>query len=267
MTNILIPMAGAGSRFKEAGYNISKPVIPLTYRKTGKKFPMVVAAAKDLLLQGSNPNIIFIDRDFHKNEGVETEIKKHIPHSQFITLDHLTDGQASTCLLAKNYINNSEELFIGACDCGMLIDEEVFNKTKTECDAIIFTYRNHDLVLEKPEAHGWVKVEENSKTVAGMSVKIPISDNPLNDQAVTGNFWFKHGSDFIKSTEKMIAENNRINNEFYVDQAMQHAIELGLKVQVFEVTKYFCWGTPKDYENYEKTLKYWLEFSHKEDWV
>ena len=264
---ILIPMAGAGSRFQKSNYKKHKPVIQVTSRKTGLKIPMVVAATNDIPDSGNKDStIIYIDRDFHKKDGVEKEIKKYYPRAHFITIDHLTQGQASTCLLAKNYINNDEELLIAACDNGMEFDEKKFKKVKKECDGLIFTFRNNVSVEAKPESYGWVKTNNIGEAI-DMSVKKPISNSPINDHAVVGAFWFKKGSNFVRSSQKMIKENDRVNNEFYIDQAMKHCIELDLKIKVFEIDKYICWGTPTDYENYENTIKYWQEFYKNEVWV
>ncbi|MFL5728351.1 MAG: hypothetical protein ACJ75J_02585, partial [Cytophagaceae bacterium] len=79
---------------------------------------------------------------------------------------------------------------------------------------------------------------------------------PMNDHAVVGTFWFKKSSYFVKAAEKMIAENRRINNEFYVDELMKDTLDLGLKTGVFEIDSYICWGTPDDY----RTYNYWKSF-------
>lgn len=264
---IIIPMAGAGSRFKIGGYLNHKPIIPITDRKTGIKIPMVVAATNDIPeSKNKKTQIIYIDRSFHKKDGVEEEIKKYYRNAKFITIDNLSEGQASTCLLAKKYINNDKELLIAACDNGMEFNKDKFQETKKNCDALIFTFRNNHSVEKNPEVYGWVKIK-NKIDVFDMSVKAPISNNPKQDHAVVGAFWFNKGSYFVKASEKMIKENDRINNEFYVDQAMKYLLDLGLKVKVFEIEKYICWGTPKDYENYENTIKYWQEFYKNEDWI
>ena len=107
---ILIPMAGAGKRFSDEGYKLSKPVIPTIDRRTGKEYPMVVCATLDLPgLKGDGSNLIYVDRDFHKKDGVEDKIKEFFPKASFITVDKLTEGQACTCLLAKEKINNNEQ--------------------------------------------------------------------------------------------------------------------------------------------------------------
>lgn len=258
--NILIPMAGEGNRFKEEGYTIPKPLIPTYDRKSKKEYPMVVCAANNLPgAEDKNNKIIFVDRFFHKEQGVEDIIKSYWNNAKFITLDKLTEGQASTCLMAKDDINNDEELLIGPCDCGINIDINKFNELKKTCDCIVFTFTGNDSVEENPNAYGWMETDDDGN-ITFASVKKAISKTPISDPAVTAVFWFKRGKDFVKAAENMIAENKRINNEFYVDEVVNFILKLNLKAKIFNVEKYFCWGTPKDYEDYEKTVKYWEDF-------
>lgn len=260
--NIIIPMAGAGQRFADKGYKISKPAIPTIDRRSGAEIPMVVCAAKDLpgVLSGGS-NITYIDRTFHKEDGVESAIKEYYPYASFITVDKLTEGQACTCLLAKEKINNSVPLLIAGCDNGMVIDLDKFTEMTEKCDVLAFTYRHNQAVLMKPNAYGWMIVDEDTCKIVGVSIKKAISDNPMEDHAIVATFWFRHGSDFVRAAEKMIAENDRINNEFYVDEVMKHCIELGMDARVFEIERYIGWGTPKDYEEYQTTIKYWKKFT------
>lgn len=261
--NILIPMAGEGQRFVNAGYKIHKPVIPIVNRKTGQTMPMVCAAVSDLpYINKPNTNLIFVDRDFHKNGGVEEQIREYFPKAQFITTDRLTEGQACTCLLAKKYINNKNELLISACDNGLEMDLAEFEKLKRECDVIVFTNKSRRTVAN-PNAYGWMKVDEQNN-ITGVSVKRAISGNPEKDNAVIATFWFREGSIFVKAAEKMICEDDRINNEFYADEVIEHALQLGYRIKAFPVEQFLCWGTPEDYEAYNQTLKYWNSFYHSQ---
>lgn len=257
--NIIIPMAGAGSRFTKAGYKTHKPAILTTDIKTGEKLPMVILAAKALPCIDNAKKLLFIDRDIHKTDGVEEKIIQFFPKAKFITINYLTEGQASTCLLAKDDIDNKEELLIAGCDNGMVYDINKFNEIKKTCNAIVFTYRNNESVLANPSAYGWCVVDADDNIIK-MSVKKQISNNPINDHAVVATFWYEHGHDFVRSAKKMITENDRVNGEFYIDQVIEHSIALGLKVKVFEIDRYICWGTPEDYENYEKCISYWKNF-------
>lgn len=265
--NIIIPMAGAGQRFADAGYRVHKPALPTIDRRTGKEYPMVVCATKDLPGVDSNGgNLTYIDRTFHKADLVEQEILKSYPQAQFISTENLTEGQACTCLLAKEKINQEEPLLIAGCDNGMDFEEDKFRDLTKICDVIVFTYRHHDAVLANPNAYGWVEADQNGK-ITGLSIKKALSDTPMEDHAIVATFWFRHGSDFVKAAEKMIKENDRINNEFYVDEVIKHALELGLDARVFEINRYLGWGTPKDYETYMATIQYWKEFITSADFL
>jgi dTDP-glucose pyrophosphorylase len=265
---ILIPMAGEGRRFIQEGYSLHKPVIPTTDWRTGEKVPMVVAATKDLPgLNDPQTGVIYVDRDFHKRDGVHEMIQSEIPCASFITLDHLTEGQACTCLHARDDIYSDDELLIAGCDNGMVFDLAKFNAMKSKADMLVFTYRHHELILENPDAYGWVKVENDGINAIDVSVKKAISNFPMNDHAIVSTFWFKHGCDFVEASDTMIQKNDRINGEFYVDQVIKYALKMDLRVHVFEIQKYLGWGTPIDYENYEKTWAYWSEFVDQEEIV
>lgn len=265
MMNILIPMAGEGKRFVDEGYKVHKPAIPTIDRFSGDTFPMVICATHDLpgvLSNGSN--VTYIDRTFHRIDGVEAVIKNYYSHAKFITLDHLTEGQACTCLMAKNIINNDDELLIAGCDNGMDIDIEKFNMAKLDVDCLVFTYRNHPAVLNNPNAYGWVQVDSEGN-ITSLSIKKSISEKPMNDHAIVATFWFKKGKYFVEAAEEMIRENDRINGEYYVDQVIKYILKMGYKAKVFEIDKYVGWGTPKDYENYMSTIAYWKEFVLQDD--
>jgi len=255
--NIIMPMAGAGQRFADAGYKIHKPAIPTIDYRTGRKLPMVVCAVMDLPgVEKSGKNVTYIDRTFHKASGVEDIIKEHYPKADFITVEKLTQGQACTCLLAKDKINNNEELLIAGCDNGMTMDFQEFDRLRKTCDVLVFTYRHNEAVKENPNAYGWIKTDREGR-VTGVSVKKAISDTPEEDHAVVATFWFKRGAIFVEAAEKMIAENDRINNEFYVDEVIKHTLELGYDTRVFEIDRYIGWGTPEDYEEYMAAFAYW----------
>lgn len=262
--NILIPMAGAGSRFTQEGYTQHKPVIPTTLRRTGKKAPMVVAAAEDLpvSLQSDTNQLTFVVRDFHGTDGVTKTISAYYPRAQYITVDRLTEGQASTCLLAREQIDNDTPLMIAACDNGMDLNPDKFELAASDADALIFTFRQNESVCAKPQAYGWVRTEGSQ--AVGVSIKTPLSETPMEDHAIVGTFWFRHGHDFVAAADAMIAANDRINDEFYVDQVFKYLIDAGLNVRVIEIDRYLCWGTPTDYEVYENTIQYWKDFLTEE---
>ncbi len=162
---ILVPMAGAGKRFADEGYALPKPFIPTTYRNDGEKYPMAVYAVRDLP-HSDTEDIIFISRAEFEQKGYNDELRRFFPNAEIINVDRITEGQACTCLLAKELINNSRPLLIGGCDNGMAYDPDKFETMSANADVLVFTYRHNDCVLQNPCAYGWVKTdgEDNAQT-------------------------------------------------------------------------------------------------------
>jgi bifunctional N-acetylglucosamine-1-phosphate-uridyltransferase/glucosamine-1-phosphate-acetyltransferase GlmU-like protein len=187
-------------------------------------------------------------------------LKEEFPSSKIIAIDEVTEGQAITCSLGLKNVDINSSLLIAATDNGMIYDKEKYqNLIEDEnVDAIIFTFRHHISSKINPEMYGWVNTDDDNNAV-GISVKIPISDDPYNDHAIVGTFYLKKVEYFNKALINLIDKNIRVNGEFYVDSLMGELIELDLNVKIFEIDDYICWGTPNDYE----TFVYWQSFFHK----
>ena len=244
----LIPMAGDGSRFIRGGYKTPKPLIDVD------GLPMVIRAAKSL---PKADKYIFVCRESHiANTNIENIIYSHFSNSKIIKINELTEGQAITCMLAKDHIPGDSILTIGASDNDMIYDEKYFSQILQNNDlgGCIWTFRNNQSVLQNPNMYGWVNV--TNKQATSISCKKPISNNPINDHAIVGAFTFKKAQYFFDAVKKMTEENHRINNEFYVDVAVDFVLKNKIKLSVIEVDQYVCWGTPKDYETYIYWLKY-----------
>ena len=251
----LIPLAGHGSRFVEAGYNNPKPLISVS----GK--PMIIQAAKSL---PSTKDYIFVTlREHLETYNLQKILEQDYPEAKIISIDEVTEGQAITCSLGLINVNPESSLLIAATDNGMIYNKQEYQKLveSEDVDAIIFTFRGHVSSKNNPEMYGWVNVD-NTNNAIGVSVKIPISEKPSNDHAIVGTFWFKKVDYFNRALERLIDKNIRVNNEYYVDSLIGELINMDLNVKVFEVDDYICWGTPDDYE----TFVYWQSFFHKSSW-
>jgi dTDP-glucose pyrophosphorylase len=238
----LIPMAGAGQRFLDAGYTVPKPLIPVD------GVPMVVRAA------GALPDAdhwVFVCRAEHvRDAAIDRELERHFSPATVLTVDRLTEGQASTALLAASVLRPDDRLTIGACDNGMTYDGAALQRLWADgADAIIWTFRGNPTVLQNPRMYGWVATDAHGH-VTGVSCKKPISADPIHDHAVVGTFAFRRVSDFVRATQRTIALDRRVNGEFYIDVVMDQAVADGLEVRVLEVERYVCWGTPHDLESF-----------------
>ena len=245
----LIPMAGVGARFARDKFTDPKPLIDVGGE------PMIIRATKNLPDAG---RWVFICRKEHLEEyALQKTLKNTYRGCTIVAIDYLTEGQASTCLVAEQHIDKDNSLLISACDNGMLYNEDLLDELirDSSIDALIFTFRNNVTATRNPQMYGWVKVDKHGR-VEQVSVKVPISSDPAGDHAVVGTFWFRRGKYFTDAAREMIKSNTRINNEFYVDECVNNAVAAGLNVRVFEVDKYICWGTPQDLATYN----YWREY-------
>lgn len=261
---ILIPMGGKGTRFANAGYKLNKACIPTTDRHSGKKLPMVICAMKDIPeIDDPRHKIVCVDRDFHETDGTEKMIREFFPNTVFIH-DHVMLDQAYGCFLAREFLQNDAELFIGACDNGLVYNKNAFDQAKKEADVLMLSHTNDTNIEQNPKAHSYAKLKKpNCKDLASIALKQTVSENFMQDHATTGTFWFKHAHVFLKHLEEMIWKKDMLGGKYYVDKVLQYCIEAGLKVQYFDV-RYLCWGTPADYELYEQTLTYYTGYSKKE---
>ncbi|WP_171267867.1 NTP transferase domain-containing protein [Oceanidesulfovibrio marinus] len=251
----LIPLAGLGSRFSREGYETPKPLIPVSGR------PMVVQAAASLPPAERHT---FVCRSEHLAEHpLDQALRGAFPDTRIVSLDEVTEGQAITCRLGLREEDFDAPLLIGACDNGMLIDAEAYAVLRADAkvDAIAFSFRGNPTSDRNPHMYGWLDVDAD-ETVLRVSVKEPISDTPLKDHAIVGAFYFRTAGIFLEGLDKLVADNVRINNEFYVDSILQMLVDLDHTVKVFEIDHYVCWGTPDDLRTYE----YWQSFFHKCPW-
>lgn len=245
----LIPMAGAGQRFVDAGYSLPKPLIDVAGQ------PMIARAARSL---PPADLWIFVCRTGHiRSAKIDEILQRHFPPAIVIPVDHLTEGQACTCLLARNELRPDDILTIGACDNAMIWDAAAFDLAMSDPanDFLVWTFRNNPAVMQDPRMYGWVRTGTDG-ACAGVSVKIPISDKPMRDHAVIGSFTFRKAGLFLDACDRMIDANARVRNEFYVDQAVNFAMDLGARGRPFEVERYICWGTPRDLETHD----YWRAY-------
>lgn len=236
--NILIPMAGAGSRFKDAGYTFPKPLIDVE----GK--PMIQVVVENLNMDA---NYIFVVQKEHRNEyNLDTLLNLIQPNCKIVEVDGLTEGAACTALLAKEYINNDNPLFFANSDQFVEWDstEFMYKMNETNADGGIVSFR-----ATHPK-WSFAKVDEK-----GIVTEVA-EKNPISDIATVGYYYWKKGSDFVKYAEQMIDRDIRVNNEFYVCPVFNQAIEDGKQIRTFDIPKMWGLGTPED-------LKYYLENYNK----
>ncbi len=240
---LVVPMAGLGRRFSDAGYTLPKPLIPVA------GLPMVVRAVHDL---PAADRIVFVCHPEHvQRHRIDRTLAGYFPGCKVVVTPGLTDGQACSVRLAAEYLDPERPVLVAACDNAHLFDRARFARLtgKTDIDALVWTYRGDPRVLVRPDWYGWVRVDSGGR-VLEVSVKRPISATPLHDHVVSGCFWFRTAGRMLQGIDRLVAANARINNEFYLDSVANVMVAGGQAVTAFEVDKYIGWGTPEDLEDY-----------------
>lgn len=241
----LIPAAGAGARFARAGYALPKPLIPVDGA------PMIRRAMQALPPQ--ERWVVVCQKEHVDKFGLDQVIKKDVPGAVVVTVEGVTEGQAMTCMKARPFLDPAEPVLVGACDAAPRWDPKKLEALIRDRhpDAVVFTFRHDPRLVEKPASFGWVQVDARNQAQR-ISVKVPISQDPFNDHAIVGYFYFRTAQTLWDAIERMVKKGHRTNQEFYLDGCAQGMIEHGQRVLVFEVEEFIGWGTPEELEAYGK---------------
>lgn len=256
MGGLVMPMAGLGQRFQNEGYHLTKPLILVSGR------PMVAQATHDLPPAKQQAFVLRSDMPGHAD--ITAELKSIYPNAVIESIPTVTEGQACTALIGLEALERRQKpmpgpITFGACDNGALYDAQAFEQLvrNPEVDVIVWGARGHTNAVRRPAMFGWIDAAQDGR-IRGISVKTPLA-SPSTDPIVLGTFTFRRAADFRASVERLIGRNGRINNEFYIDSAINDAIELGLRCHLFEVDSFLSWGTPDDL----RTFEYWQSCFHK----
>lgn len=235
--NVLIPMAGAGSRFAAAGYTFPKPLIEVN----GK--PMIQVVVENL---GLDANYHFVVQKEHRSKyGLDAMLKLIAPGCKIIEVDGMTEGAACTALLAREFIDTKDPLFFANSDqwVDWNVMEFMYAMNEKDADGGIVTFE-----ATHPK-WSFAKVDEEGKVVE------VAEKNPISNLATVGYYYWKHGSDFCKYADQMIDKNIRVNNEFYVCPVFNQAIEDGKVIRTHNASAMWGLGTPEDLEYFIQNHK------------
>jgi len=238
--NIVLPMAGNGSRFKENGYTDSKPFIDVLGS------PMVKQVIDNLQIEFNTKFhfiIICLKSDYVKYD-IEKYFKKTYPKSdiKIIVLDKVTRGAAETVLTAAEFIDNDNPLLT-------LNSDQMIDYNVDKCYSELNQY-DAGMLCFRGNGPKWSYAElDDNKNVIKVAEKVQISDI-----ATAGYYFWKKGSDFVKYANKMILSNDTTNNEFYIAPVYNYAIQDNKKVGISMIDRIYQLGTPEDLSDSLKKL-------------
>jgi dTDP-glucose pyrophosphorylase len=235
--NIIIPMAGHGSRFAQAGYEKPKPFIDVA------GIPMIEQVLKNMDYPGAQ--FYLIGRKEHLQK--EAELVNYLTekyNATFVSIDHVTEGTACTVLFTKEFIDNETPLLIANSD--QLVDIEIANfiddNFNRGLNGSILCFDDEEL---NPK---W----SFAKTANNGLVTLVKEKEAISKHATVGVYLFSKGSSFVNAAIEMIIKNDRVNNEFYTCPAYNYAIAKGEKIGIYSIlqNQMHGLGTPEDLQKY-----------------
>lgn len=240
--NIVIPMAGKGTRFAEAGYAFPKPLIDI------KGKAMIEVVVNNLRPTVPHRFIFICQREHYEKYDLHNVLKNATNnHFEVVLVQGVTEGAACTVMLAAQYINNNSEMLIANSDqyIEVSIDDFIVSAREKKSDGLIMTFK-----ASHPK---W----SYARTASGGKVLEVAEKKVISDQATVGVYYYKKGSDFMKAAESMIHKNIRHNNEFYVCPVYNDLILEDKDVYVYEIEdkKMHGLGTPEDLQMFLKKIE------------
>ena len=228
--NVVVPMGGRGKRFSTQGYQLPKPLIDV------KGHPMIKWVIDSLKVDA---NFIFIVNQEHIDQyRIDYLLRSFVPDCQIVIDNPVLQGPATSVLVAKDLINNNKHLFIANCDQYLEYDSSHFfyQNIVKQHDASIITFKEQEgsnkWSFVRLDKHGLVDQIKEKQVISNL--------------ASTGHYYFDKGSDFVKYAEQMIADNVRVNNEFYVSGVYDFMLKDNKKVSNYTVDSFAGLGTPTD---------------------
>lgn len=226
-------MAGNGSRFKQQGYDLPKPLIDVNGH------PMIKMVIENINLDG---NYIFIVQKEHCEKYNLKKYLKSLVDCDIIISDGLTEGAACSVLLADEFLYENCPLLI--CDSDSLLDwdSKLLIDKSAKYDGAVVTFESQDSSFSYAKCDGDKVLEIAEKKV-------------ISKHAICGRYFWSQCSDFLNYAKWMIQKNYRINNEFYVAPVYNYAIEDGKSILKFEADNFYNLGTPEGLKTYLKLPK------------
>jgi len=240
MLTIVIPMAGRGSRFAEAGYELPKPLLPI------HGIPMIEAVVRNLAPSEPARFVFICQREHLASFGFEAGLRQAAPGCTIVAIDGVTEGAACTVLLAEAAIDPDDVLVIANSDQWVdhTMDAHLGVMRADDLDGLIMT-----MTADDPK-WSFVSLDERN-LVTTVVEKVVISD-----EATVGIYAFARGGEFIRAAKAMIAADERVNGEFYVAPVYNQLIAEGARIGIDNVGSegdgMYGLGIPADYEGFLK---------------
>lgn len=240
---IVIPMAGLSERFERAGYRRHKALLEVVGRP-------IIAHVLDLF--PGETDVIFVGNEQQLAEGTELRetVERICPTGRVRCIPAHREGPVTTVLGAADVIDPGRPVVVNYCDFGALWDYRDFVAftRETGCAGAIPAYRGFH-----PHSLGstyYAYLREKDGWVQDIQEKQPFTDQPLQEYASSGTYYFESGELLLSAFAEAQDRALQVNGEHYVSLVYKVLLERQLPVAVYEVPYFMQWGTPDDYEDF-----------------
>ncbi len=234
--NVVLPAAGDGQRFRDAGYRRPKPFIEINNKS------MIENVIDNLKMSGAEYTLLL--RRAHIESNQEAVEKLSTKGCSIVSVDELTEGAACTVLLAREYYDSDQPLLIANTDqlVNFRLEEFYEDCVARDLDGSILVFED----LSRNPKWSFARVNETGQVVEVAEKR------PISDLATVGIYLFRRGSDFIQAALEMIDSNDRLNNEFYTCPVYNYLINKGARIGIYQVSSddMMGLGTPEDLKKY-----------------
>jgi NDP-sugar pyrophosphorylase family protein len=234
MLNIVLPIAGRGSRFVNAGFEVPKPLIPI------HGIPMLQWVVANLRPEQPHRFIFMALLEHLEHSEMAAFIERIAPGGIVIPVNAVTEGAACTVLLARDHIDSDDPLMIANTDqyVDLPIDDYLDAFDASTLDGFIMTFTASD------PKWSYARLGSDRRVLEVVEKKV------VSHDATVGVYNYRRGSDFVRAADEMIRKGLRVNGEFYVAPTYNQIIEHGGAVGVFCIdrlgTGMHGLGTPED---------------------
>lgn len=235
--HIIMPMAGEGSRFVNAGWTTPKPLIELNDK------PLFIWAIDSVKINNVPIKYSFIVRQEHIDRyNIDNVIKSYIPEANIFVVEKTTRGAVETCLIAEPAIDDNDGVIVIDCDLSFKSAQfENSIKTALSCD-------NIDGVLvsfnSNSPKYSYAEIDNNGYVIRTAEKEV------ISNNALCGAYFFGNGKSFKSVAHQILLETNFNKPEYYVSLLYNYLISMGKKVVITSLDNYYSYGTPDEIKQY-----------------
>lgn len=254
---IVVPMSGAGSRFVAAGYTTLKPLIEVEGR------PIVEHVIN--MFPGENDFIFICATDALARTPLRQVLQRICPQGSIVPIEPHKRGPVHAVLQARNLIRPESPVIVNYCDFSVQWNYSHFRSKVAEvgCAAALTAYRGFHPHSLGPNLYAYMRHRDNY--LLEIREKHCFTDQRMNEYASTGTYYFRTGHLLLRYFDQAVALNLETNGEFYASSPYNLVVRDGLDVLIYEVSRFFQWGTPEDLEEYLGWSDYFLHSGVSQD--